>query len=49
MMLEHIGEKTAAEKIQSAIDVVIAKGYKTDDMGGESSCSEIAEEIIANL
>ena len=49
MMLDYLGEKEASQKIQSAIDVVIAKGLKTMDMGGEVSCSAIADEIILNL
>lgn len=49
MMLDYIGENEASQKIQSAIDVVIAEGFKTLDMGGDVSCSTIAEEIISNL
>ena len=49
MMLDYLEENEASDKIQSAIELVIAKGFRTRDMGGKISCSEIAEEIISNL
>lgn len=49
MMLDYLEEKEASNRIESAINLVIAKGFRTRDMGGKVSCSEIAKEIISNL
>ncbi|MEV6816431.1 tartrate dehydrogenase, partial [Micromonospora sp. NPDC051296] len=34
MMLEHLGETTAANRLQNAMETVIAQGIKTRDLGG---------------
>src|SRR5262249_47906418 len=37
MMLEHLGEKDAAEAVISAIEMVLTKGPRTRDIGGNAS------------
>ncbi len=46
MMLEWLGEKEDAEKLQNAIATVIKEGkVKTYDMGGNNTSIEVAKEI----
>lgn len=50
MMLEHIGEKEAAEKLLNAVKKTIKEGKKvTYDLGGDASTFEMAEEIARNM
>jgi isocitrate dehydrogenase (NAD+) len=50
LMLEFIGEKKAAEKINKAICKVLKKGEKlTRDLGGTATTTEITKAIIAEL
>ncbi len=50
LMLEYIGEKKAAEKINKAICNVLKKGEKlTRDLGGTATTMEITKAIIIEL
>lgn len=50
MMLEHLGEQNAADRIMNAISMVCAEGkVKTRDMGGQNSTSEMGDAIAARL
>lgn len=50
MMLRHIGDMAAAERIQGACLAVIAEGkYRTGDLGGSSSTSDFTKAIIDKL
>jgi len=50
LMLEHIGEREAAGRIRQAIEtVVIDKGTRTRDVGGQASTSEYADALSAVL
>ena len=50
MMLEHLGEKTAAIAIVKAIEKVLKDGScKTPDMGGNAKTSDLAIAIEASL
>ena len=50
MMLEHLGERTAAEQILRAIEQVIAEGIvRTPDLGGTSTTKEMVKAIGAAL
>ncbi|WP_040226563.1 tartrate dehydrogenase [Bhargavaea cecembensis] len=47
LMLEHLGEKRAAERIVAAIEEVLAEGkVRTRDIGGEASTSEMGGAIL---
>jgi isocitrate dehydrogenase (NAD+) len=47
MMLRHIGEQKAADRIESALNTVLKKREKvTRDLGGTASTSEFADAII---
>jgi isocitrate dehydrogenase (NAD+) len=50
LMLRHIGEREAAERIERAMLKVFEEGKtRTRDIGGQSSTMEFAEAIIAAL
>src|SRR5437867_3078236 len=50
MMLHYLGERAAADRIESALNRVLEKREKvTRDLGGTASTSEFADAIIAAL
>lgn len=50
LMLRHLGEEEKAERLESAVVRVIAKGETvTYDMGGTAKTSQMARAIIKNL
>jgi isocitrate dehydrogenase (NAD+) len=50
LLLRHIGEKKAAERVESAIREVIAEGKTvTYDLGGSAGTSDFADAIVARL
>ena len=49
LMLEHLGEHTAAEHLMRALEEVIAEGVKTPDLGGNANTTEVADACIDRL
>jgi isocitrate dehydrogenase (NAD+) len=50
LMLEHLGEKEAARRVQAAVTAVLAEGRQlTRDLGGTAGTTEIAEAIAARV
>jgi isocitrate/isopropylmalate dehydrogenase len=50
MMLRHIGERAAGDRIETALHKVLEKREKvTRDLGGTASTTEFADAIIAAL
>lgn len=50
MMLRHIGEQVAADRIDKAVAKVLAEGKVTTvDLGGNAKTMEFAEEVIKNI
>jgi isocitrate dehydrogenase (NAD+) len=50
LMLRHLGEQAAAERVETAIRAVIADGRRTTyDLGGDAGTSEFADAIIERL
>jgi isocitrate dehydrogenase (NAD+) len=50
LMLRHLGEQPAAERVEAAIRDVIAEGKSvTYDLGGTAGTSQFADAIIARL
>src|SRR5215467_3661942 len=45
MMLDHLGEKAAADSILRAIERVLASGPRTRDMGGTASTQELGKAV----
>jgi len=49
MMLEWIGDFEKADKVQKAVDHVLAKGILTPDLGGSSSTTDVSGAIVDYL
>jgi len=50
MMLAHIGEREAAQRIERAIAKVLAKGEAlTGDLGGKATTRELTQALLAEL
>jgi isocitrate dehydrogenase (NAD+) len=50
MMLSHIGEKKAAQRISNALETVLKKGdCLTPDLGGVATTTKFAEAIIKEI
>jgi 3-isopropylmalate dehydrogenase len=50
LMLEHLGETDAAQRLESAIAWVIKEGKaRTYDMGGKSTTLQVAEEVCRKM
>ncbi len=50
MMLKHLGEFTAAERVQNALEKVLTEGVNvTADLGGTASTTAMAEAIVNHL
>jgi isocitrate dehydrogenase (NAD+) len=50
MMLDHIGERAAAERIRTALSNVLAAGrVRTHDLGGTASTTEFTDAICREL
>ena len=50
MMLHHIHEDAAADRIEAAVRQVLEKGeHTTRDLGGPATTTEMTEAIIAAL
>jgi isocitrate dehydrogenase (NAD+) len=50
MMLHHLGESSAAQKIQAALEKVYREGkHATRDLGGTAGTKEFTDAVIAAL
>ena len=50
MMLEHIGLRSAAERIERSVWATLERGVGlTRDLGGTGNTATITEQLIANL
>jgi len=50
LMLDHLGERTAAERIQNALEKVYRDAkHTTRDVGGKAGTEELADAVIAAL
>lgn len=50
MMLRHLGETAAAERLETAVMAVLAEGtVRTRDLGGTSSTTDVADAICARM
>ncbi|XVF00771.1 hypothetical protein REPUB_Repub04eG0030100 [Reevesia pubescens] len=49
MMLRHLQFPSFADRLENAVKRVISEGYRTKDLGGNSSTQEIVDAVIANL
>jgi tartrate dehydrogenase/decarboxylase/D-malate dehydrogenase len=49
MMLEHLGEASAAARLMKAIETVTAKKVFTPDLGGTARTADVTRAVIAAL
>src|SRR3954464_8559418 len=50
LMLRHLGEQSAAERVEAALRAVIADGHRTTyDLGGGAGTSQFADAIIEQI
>jgi isocitrate/isopropylmalate dehydrogenase len=50
MMLDYLGEKAGAKKIEAAVIAVLKEGkVRTHDLGGKATGTEITDAIIAKI
>src|SRR5262245_2857250 len=50
MLLDHVGEPQAADRVRNAVHAVLREGQKlTKDLGGAAGTTEIAEAIAAKV
>ena len=49
MLLEHIGQPKAAERVRIAVMETIKAGIMTPDLGGNAKTKEVTKRIIDNL
>ena len=49
MLLEHLGDKTGAFRIESAVGQVLARGIRTRDLGGSAGTREFGNAVIKAL
>ncbi|MEY4730972.1 MAG: hypothetical protein RL020_2130 [Pseudomonadota bacterium] len=47
MMLEHLGYPDAAKAVMSAIEIVLAEGPRTPDMGGKATTSDVGKAVAS--
>ncbi len=49
MLLDHLGDTGAAERLNIAIEEVMARGLRTPDLGGTASTLEFGDAVLAAL
>jgi tartrate dehydrogenase/decarboxylase/D-malate dehydrogenase len=50
MMLEHLGEAPAAQRLMRAVEAVTARGdVLTPDLGGTATTAQVTDAVIAAL
>ena len=50
MMLDHLGERPAARRIEAALEKVYREGqHATRDLGGKATTAEFTDAVIAAL
>jgi len=49
LMLEHLGETGAAERLMGAVAATTARGIVTPDLGGQARTREVTDSVIAAL
>ena len=49
MMLEHLGEQQAAQRLMSAIEAVTASGLHTPDLGGKATTADVTRAVCDRI
>ncbi len=49
LMLEHLGEKTIAQRVMAAVDKALLDGMLPADLGGDATTTKLTEAIVDRL
>jgi len=49
LMLEHLGEQDAADRLMRAVEAVCREGIRTRDVGGSATTSEVGDAVAARV
>ena len=49
MMLRYLGEPAAADRVEQAVETVIANGPRTGDLGGQAGSADVTAAVIEAL
>jgi tartrate dehydrogenase/decarboxylase/D-malate dehydrogenase len=49
MMLEHLGEQAAADRVLSALQAALAAGHATADIGGTEGTTQFSEAVLQRV
>nr|3AH3_A Chain A, Homoisocitrate dehydrogenase [Thermus thermophilus HB27]3AH3_B Chain B, Homoisocitrate dehydrogenase [Thermus thermophilus HB27]3AH3_C Chain C, Homoisocitrate dehydrogenase [Thermus thermophilus HB27]3AH3_D Chain D, Homoisocitrate dehydrogenase [Thermus thermophilus HB27] len=49
MMLDYLGEKEAAKRVEKAVDLVLERGPMTPDLGGDATTEAFTEAVVEAL
>ena len=49
MMLEHLGEKAAADELVAAFEACLGEGIRTRDLGGTATTTEFSDAVNARI
>jgi tartrate dehydrogenase/decarboxylase/D-malate dehydrogenase len=49
MMLEHLGEPKAAQRLMNAIEAVTESGLQTPDLGGKATTAQVTRAVCESV
>ena len=49
MLLDHVGDSQAAERVLAALEATLASGVKTRDLGGLATTVEVTDAVVERL
>jgi isocitrate/isopropylmalate dehydrogenase len=49
MLLEHVGQPEAGERVLAALEETLAHGIKTRDLGGSATTEEMTNAVVTRL
>jgi len=49
LMLDHLGERAAADRVVAAIAAALEEGVRTPDLGGHASTADVTDAILKHL
>jgi 3-isopropylmalate dehydrogenase len=49
LLLDHLGNETAAQRVREAVKAVLAEGPRTPDLGGEASTGAVRDAVLDRL
>ena len=49
MLLDHIGQGAAAQRVRQAVNATVEQGVLPRDLGGTATTREVTRHIVSNL